>query len=145
DDTCRDNRVRRQPGELAAFEEHRPGGRSQEATDGVQRAALAGTVGSDQRDDLSGADRKRDAPHGFDVSVRDAQIAHFEERAHAPSPRYAAMTAGSFATSAGVPRAITLPKFNTVIRSHTSITSRTLCSMSSTARPSRTTSHTRRT
>src|SRR2546422_383981 len=44
----------------------------------------------------------------------------------------------------GVPRAITLPKLSTVTRSHSSITSRTLCSMSSTARPSFATSRTSR-
>ena len=59
---------------------------------------------------ISPAFTANEAAHRLDVAVAHAQIAHFEERGHSPSPRYALMTAGSRLTSAGVPCAMTRPK-----------------------------------
>jgi hypothetical protein len=47
----------------------------------------------------------------------------------AESPRYASITCGALATSAGVPSAMTAPLASTVTRSHRDITRLMLCSM----------------
>ena len=53
----------------------------------------------------------------------------------AESPRYASITWGARATSAGVPSAMTRPLASTVTRSHSDITSPMLCSMMTTVTP----------
>ena len=56
--------------------------------------------------------------------------------APAPAPRYAARTAGSACTSAGVPTAMMRPKSSTWMREQVPITNPMSCSTRSTARPS---------
>ena len=53
--------------------------RAQHARQRIENGRLAGSVGSDEGDDLSLADAERDPAHRLDRAVGDLQIANVEE------------------------------------------------------------------
>src|SRR5262249_7933596 len=128
-----DGPVRRQAGDVGAGEPDRARARPHQPGQRRQDRGLAGAVRAEEGHDLPLVDAERDAADRLDMAVRHDQVIDFQE-AH-DAPRYAAITAGSLATVAGAPCAITLPKSRTVIVSQTPMTRRMLCSTSSTESP----------
>ena len=62
--------------------------RRQCARDGLECRCLAGTVGANQRDQLTGAYVKGYVAHRFNTAKRYGQVTHLEQLAHAaPPPR----------------------------------------------------------
>src|SRR5262249_54851368 len=109
------------------------------AGEGEERCGFSRAVRPDERDDLAGLDVEVEVAHDGHGAVPGGEAAALEQRtggdAHedspavsslcsassssdvtASSPRYAATTAGSLRTSAGVPSAILRPKSSTTMR-----------------------------
>ena len=59
---------------------------AKESHEGGEERGLARTVRADDRDDAAFVDAQACAVHGFDATVEDAQVLHFEER-HSTPPR----------------------------------------------------------
>ena len=62
-------------------------GRRQQSHHRAEQRRLAGAVGADDGDDLTGIDGERDAAHGLRLAVGDRQIGDIEQRHHALAPR----------------------------------------------------------
>src|SRR5262249_32444133 len=77
----------------------------QDAHDGVEQRGLAGAIGADDGDDLAVPDVERDRAHGLDLAIGDMSVSDGQQRAHAPAPRYASITAGLALIASGVPSA----------------------------------------
>src|SRR5262249_10235582 len=60
---------------------------TEEARDRSQQCRLAGTVGADERDDLSGAHREADSGQRREVVVGDFEIADFKHASRGSRPR----------------------------------------------------------
>jgi len=67
------------PREVLAGENHRPRHPAQEARDGAQQRRLAGAVGTEQRDDLTGADGEIDAVQHADLAIAGGEPTQGEE------------------------------------------------------------------
>src|SRR5256885_7550893 len=100
-----------------------------EAGDRAQSGGFSRPVSSEQRDDLAFGHTERKAVKDMADPVEGVDAPDLEDHAATP-PRYARRTSGLRWISAGVPRAITLPKCMTEIRSDTLMMMSILCSIS---------------
>src|SRR6185437_6402018 len=94
---------------------HRPRQRGELSAERHQGGRLAGSVGAEQRDDLSCFHVEVEIAHDGRSRVTGVEVACLDERGHwtlptctsaasgAVSPRYAATTAGLFLITSGVP------------------------------------------
>src|SRR5690349_5800771 len=128
-----------QPDEIPAAEGD-PAAGPHHPADRPQRRRLAGAVRAEQRDHLALADGEVDPVQRADLPVRGGEVLDLEQRGHAGVPRYAASTAGSSRTCAGVPVATTRPKSSTTTVSDSRITMPMWCSTSRTVMSARTSS-----
>src|SRR5205823_597414 len=92
------------------------------ARDRPERRRLAGAVRAEHRGDLPLLDRERDAVQRLYRTVARFDALELEQGRHEATPRYASITAGSRATSAGTPLAILRPKSSTCTWSEIVIT-----------------------
>src|SRR5207249_3912974 len=125
---------RRAVGDILAGQEHPAGERGQEPEHRLEHGRLPGTVGPDDRDDLTGLHPQRHALEDLDLVVARAEIAHLQER-HRHLPKYASSTSGLSAISAGVPSAMRSPWLRTTMRRQSDITTSMLCSMTTNVKP----------
>src|SRR5260370_1008045 len=102
--------------ELAAVEGDGAAARGDQPHDALERRRLARAVPADERHDLTGADRERDALQDVRVAVLRVETLDGEQR-HLAMPRYVCCTRTLARISAGVPSASTWPWCNTVMRS----------------------------
>ncbi len=112
-----DDIARRGVGDVPAGETDLAAAFGDQSGDRVQCRAFACSIPSEQRDEFTLRDGKRDAVHDFRFAISDVQVFNFEKSAHAP--RYTRMTSGSLRTSVVVPCAIMRPKLSAVTRSQT--------------------------
>ena len=106
----------------------RPALAADQAGDAVERRGLAGAVGAEQAHDLPGLDLQRHVLQRRDLAVGGMQAVDAKHRpASRDRPRSRADRCGS---RSGEPSAIFWPKFSTVIRSATDMTSCITCSTS---------------
>src|SRR5262249_26455393 len=103
------------------------------ARDGLEQRRLAGAVGADERDELTGADLERHLGERAQPVVRHAEPADRQHpgapaRASQRLPRYASITAGLRVTSAGAPSASRRPRSSTPSRAARPARARTACS-----------------
>ena len=75
--------VRRQPGDVGAFEEDRPAVRPKGAGDQVEQRGLAGAVRPDQADDLARFDLQIDDPDRRQSAERTRHLPQLEQHASA--------------------------------------------------------------
>src|SRR4029077_13845036 len=132
DDAQIDDRVRREPGDPLPVEEHLARERGEQAGDHAQRRRLPRSVAAEQRRDLPLVHGEADVPERLHISVRGGDAPDLEDGRHqeatARSPRYALITTGSFAISAGEPSAIRRPRPITMIRSESDMIAFMTCS-----------------
>jgi hypothetical protein len=83
--------MRRQPGQWTAGEIHGTGGVGQEPADRFDGGGLAGTVGSDQAEQLPFGDIEVDVVEGVHATEAHRQVAYGQE-VHAGSPWSAGLT-----------------------------------------------------
>src|SRR5262249_9583564 len=88
------------------------------AGDGLEERRLPRAIAPDHRHDLARAHLQRDIVEDGHRSVGDTEARH-GERAHAVTPRYASITAGSRRTPSGSPSAMTRPQSSTGVRADT--------------------------
>src|SRR5215472_8130011 len=102
----------------------------------AKQSGLAGAVGADQRDGLALRHLQRNAPHRLQQAVAAVELDDLEKGAHdLRPPRYASITAACPTTSFGGPSAMTRPPSMATSRPTTRISTWTMCSIHSTARP----------
>src|SRR5207244_3997134 len=108
DEAALDDAVTRQTIDALALEADLAAARTQETRDRAQHRRLAGAVRSDHRERLARLDDEVDTAERRHIAVRDVEPGELQQ-AHVSAPRYASMTFGSGATSAGRPSAIVWP------------------------------------
>ena len=105
-----------------------------QAADRLDQRRLAGSVRSDDRDDLAGIDGQSDAVEDVDLGdvagdeALDAQDGAAIAARSCPRPRYASITAGSRRTSCGSPARSPRPSAITTTRSAWFMTTSMSCS-----------------
>jgi hypothetical protein len=85
--------MRGQPGDVDAVDDDAPGARALDAAERVDERRLAGTVRPDDREQLAGTQRQRDAPERRRRAVPDLEavdVKHGRGRGTPSSPRVAA-------------------------------------------------------
>src|SRR4029077_2741615 len=120
--------VRRQLRHIDPVEDDAARVRPVRAGERPQQRRLAGAVGSNQRDSVARRHLERDLTHRLEKAVPAVQPNDLE-KAHAPLPRYASITAACSTTDAGAPSAMILPASMQTRRVTTCISTWTMCSI----------------
>src|SRR5882724_650757 len=121
------------------------GARAQQARDAVHQGGLAAAVGAEEGDHLAALDGQARPPERLVVAEQDVEARDLEHHGRHAWPRYASMTRGLRTISDGGASAMTSPSWSATIRWASSMITRMLCSMTTSARPPACSSRTRRT
>src|SRR5262249_42753804 len=119
--------VRRPARDVLPVEAHRAASGRRQSHDRSQRRGLAGPVPAEQAGDLSVLYVEGDTAEHLTLAVERLDRGDFEQR-HVMPPRYAFCTSGFARISAGLPSAISCPRWSTLIRSARLNTTSVSCS-----------------
>src|SRR5438093_994341 len=144
-DAAADDAVSGQTRDGLALEGDGAGARAQQARDAVHQGGLAAAVGAEEGDHLAALDGQARPPERLVVAEQDVEARDLEHHGRHAWPRYASMTRGLRTISDGGASAMTSPSWSATIRWASSMITRMLCSMTTSARPPACSSRTRRT
>src|SRR3989454_845453 len=144
-DATADDAVSGQTRDGLALEGDGAGARAQQARDAVHQRGLAAAVGAEEGDHLAALDGQARPPERLVVAEQDVEARDLEHHGRHAWPRYASMTRGLRTISDGGASAMTSPSWSATIRWASSMITRMLCSMTTSARPPACSSRTRRT
>src|SRR5471032_22698 len=135
-DTVRQERFRALARQLMVLPANRAALVGRHAEQGLQQGRLAGSIWTEQRDELAVPDAQIHAVQDFQVTVACTQAFNFEHHCR-HTPRYASMTCGLRTIDSGSPSASFVPWCSTITRCDRSISTSVLCSMTTKVTPRR--------